>query len=172
VDNARLEAWVLDIIDRLRSGHPIEDSRVELKREWMPAPSAARRIAGHANAARGQAILWIVGIDEHSKDDPVKGVEGAGFGPWWPQVVAQFVELAPVVRDLNVYLRLPVDAPTMVSPDHDATVVAVIDHPRSAPSTNYFGQSEPPLASWAASASGGDPSTDDFVPGSRRMPTR
>lgn len=26
-----IEAWVLDIADRVQSGHPVEDSRVELK---------------------------------------------------------------------------------------------------------------------------------------------
>jgi hypothetical protein len=51
---AELEAWVLEVLERVEQGKPVEDSRVELKREWPDPERAARRIAGHANAARGE----------------------------------------------------------------------------------------------------------------------
>ena len=62
--NHEIEAWALGIIDRVIQKQPIEDDRVELKAEWPDALKAARRIAGHANAARGEPILWLIGVDE------------------------------------------------------------------------------------------------------------
>jgi hypothetical protein len=86
--NHEIEAWALGIIDSVKNGKPIEDSRVELKREW---PSdhwkSARQIAGHCNAARGEHVLWLVGIDQK------KGVMGAVYAElsnWFAQVDACF----------------------------------------------------------------------------------
>ena len=59
-----IENWVLEIIEQVESGQPNEDYRVELKAEWPDAKKAARRIAGHANAAHGEPILWVIGVDE------------------------------------------------------------------------------------------------------------
>ena len=69
-----IEFRVLDIIERLEKGQPIEDDMVELKTDW-PADhfKAARRIAAHANSARGEPIMWLIGIDEKN------GVGGADF---------------------------------------------------------------------------------------------
>ena len=104
----QIESWALSIIDRVKAGQPIEDSEVELKSEWIPAEKAARRIAGHANAARGAPILWLVGVDEK------KGVVGArheDLADWYPQVESQFDGLAPQLTDLNI----PVDGKTVVA---------------------------------------------------------
>jgi integrase len=87
MDAARIEAWALEIVDRLKAGQPIEDIRVEVKREWVTPERTARRLAGHANAARGDAILWLVGLDERDPSNPVVGVDVApslrpiGTGP-------------------------------------------------------------------------------------------
>ena len=82
---AELEEWVLNIVDKVKNGQWTEDSRVELKAQWPDdAYRAARRIAGHANAARGDSILWIIGIDESRNE-----VSGAGQGEmatWWQKV--------------------------------------------------------------------------------------
>ena len=56
----QIENWALDVINSVDAGHPSEDARVELKAEWIEAQKAARQIAGHANAARGDPILWLV----------------------------------------------------------------------------------------------------------------
>ena len=95
-----LEAWVLQIIDRVTSGQSIEDSRVELKAEWPDPKKAARQIAGHANTAHGEPILWLVGIDE--KRHTVTGATETELANWYPQVKGQFDGLAPRVVDLNV----------------------------------------------------------------------
>jgi hypothetical protein len=54
---SEIENWTLKIIDQLKAGQQIEESRVELKTTWIDSQEAARKIAGHANAARGEEIL-------------------------------------------------------------------------------------------------------------------
>jgi hypothetical protein len=97
---SEVETWASQIVDRLRAGQPLEDSRVELKREWIDAVKAARQLAGHANAARGDDILWLVGLDE--KGQQVSGVDPAGLLDWWNKTKAQFDELHPAMTDLVV----------------------------------------------------------------------
>jgi predicted DNA-binding transcriptional regulator AlpA len=48
-----LEAKVLRLAERIEAKQPIEDSLVEVKAEWIDPLRAARRLAGHCNAARG-----------------------------------------------------------------------------------------------------------------------
>jgi hypothetical protein len=98
-----IEEWVLRVVDQLRRGTRVEDARVELKSEWLDPKRAARRIAGHANAARGSTILWIIGIDD--EDAEIVGVASSEFLEWWEQVRAEFNELAPSVIDLVVPLE-------------------------------------------------------------------
>lgn len=107
-----LEAWVLSIGDRVKSKQPVEDFRVELKSEWPANPSrTARRLAGHCNAAHGEPVLWVVGLDEK------KGVVGADrceLPTWFGQVGKQFNGVVPdLVLDLNV-------------PTGDSTAVALL----------------------------------------------
>jgi len=99
MDNARLEYWVHEVLDRVLRSAPIEDSRVELKRQWIDPDKAARRIAGHANACRGEQVLWIVGVDEESG---VVGASHTEFSNWHSQVLSRFDGIAPSVQDLVV----------------------------------------------------------------------
>jgi hypothetical protein len=96
-----VEAWALRAIERVENQQPNEDSRVELKAEWPLDPArVARRIAGQANALRGEPILWIIGADEN------RGVIGAcqnEFSDWWAQVKSQFDGPSPVPRDVLVF---------------------------------------------------------------------
>ena len=96
-----IENWVLNIVDRVEKQQPLEDSRIELKSIWPENYSkTARQIAAHANAARGESILWIIGLDE------TEGFIGATFeelSSWWPQVIKNFDEnIYPNLIDLNV----------------------------------------------------------------------
>lgn len=103
----QIENWVLKIIDQVEAGQPNEDSRVELKSQWIEAKKAARLIAGHANAARGESILWIIGVDEKKG---VMGADNMELANWYPQVQSQFEDLAPqLLTDLNVRVREPND---------------------------------------------------------------
>jgi len=95
-----IENWALRIIEQVESGQPNEDYRVELKAEWPDAKKAARRIAGHANAAHGEPILWLIGVDE---EKGVVGVNNEELANWSAQVRAEFDGLAPqMLRDLNI----------------------------------------------------------------------
>jgi len=104
-----IEDWALSVIKQVESGQPNEDYRVELKSEWPDEQKAARQMAGHANAAHGEPILWLIGVDEE------KGVVGANdeeLANWSAGVRAKFDGLAPqIMRDLNV----PVEGETVVA---------------------------------------------------------
>ncbi len=97
----RLEARVLDIVARVEGGGRAEDDYVECKADWPEPAKAARRLAGHANAARGEPILWIMGLDEDahacaalSRTDP---------SSWLDQVLSRFPDgLAPDASFLTV----------------------------------------------------------------------
>ena len=100
----QVEAWALSVVDNVLKGHPIEDSRVEAKANWpMDSNQAARRIAGHANAAAGEPILWLIGVDERGRS--VTGADKKEMANWFPSVESQFNnQLAPsVICDLNVH---------------------------------------------------------------------
>ena len=104
-----IENWTLSVIEQVESGQPNEDSRVEIKAQWPDAEKAARRIAGHANAAHGEPILWLIGIDERKG---VVGVNNEELANWYAGVKAEFDGLAPqMLRDLNV----PVAGTTVVA---------------------------------------------------------
>ena len=100
MDDARLEHWVLQVLDRIVRGEPDEDSRVELKREWPDPAAAARRIAGHANACRGEEVLWIIGADEKAASVP--GAPDKEISKWYAEVSRRFDGIAPSLHDLVV----------------------------------------------------------------------
>ena len=95
----QLEAWVLSIVDRVRARQPIEDDRVELKADWPDSAKAARRVAGHANASRGTAVLWIIGLDEQRGVVPFAPTDPA---TWVQQLQPHFDGLGPSVETLSV----------------------------------------------------------------------
>lgn len=117
-----LEARILDIVERATRGQPIEDDRIELKREWPDDKhKAARGIGGLCNASGGDWVLWVVGVDEMA--GKVVGASQNNFADWWPQVKSQFDGVAPRVNELAV----PVDGGTVVGlmfePDRKPYVV-------------------------------------------------
>jgi hypothetical protein len=96
---SEIEALALQVVDRVGRQAPLEDARIELKAQWPDAPKAARQLAAHANGARGETILWLIGIDE------THGVVGASqndLSTWYPAVQACFDGLAPSVTDVVV----------------------------------------------------------------------
>lgn len=95
-----LEVWVLGILDRVRKGQGIEDSRIELKRDLPEPVKAARQLGGHANAAAGGSILWVIGVDENGK---IVGVDHTEVTVWWAKIGSRFDMLAPqLIMDLQV----------------------------------------------------------------------
>jgi hypothetical protein len=91
---AKIEAHVLEIYDTIKNGGKIEDDLVELKADWPEAEKAARRIAAHANAARGEPVLWIVGLDEERGVCPLGPTDPAD---WWAQVQSCFDGPGPLI---------------------------------------------------------------------------
>jgi hypothetical protein len=101
--NQEIESLVRDLADRVSKGLRIEDDRIEFKLQWMTDHNeAARRVAGHANQARAEWILWITGMSDSSgkfatpqpQVDPEK---------WWSQVESEFEgKVAPQPRILQV----------------------------------------------------------------------
>lgn len=107
----QIESWALDVIGCVETNRPIEDFRVELKSVWIPPEKAARRIAGHANAARGAPILWLIGVD---KEDGIVGAEYEDLADWYGRVQSYFDGLAPRLADCNVPVK------------EDRTIVALL----------------------------------------------
>ena len=87
------EHWALRVLNALDARTFGEDALVELKRDWpRDAYRAARRIAGHANAARGREVLWIIGVDEQAG---IVGAEASDMASWMPQVWQHFERSTP-----------------------------------------------------------------------------
>jgi hypothetical protein len=94
----RIEHWARDIIERLKKGQPIEDAGVELKADWIPDHrDAARRIAAQANAARGEPVLFLFGVDQKARK--VSGATNVDTADWYAQVKRHFDGFAPVLHD-------------------------------------------------------------------------
>lgn len=102
-----VERWVISVVDHLERGLRVEDDRVECKRQLIDHSKAARRLAGHANQAREDRILWVIGVDEDAAS-PVCGLSPGGPDPadWWSQVEAKFQDVAPAITWVNV----PIDS--------------------------------------------------------------
>ena len=105
-----LESWALSILQRLRSRQPTEDTRVECKASWVDVKNVARQLAGMANAANGEPILWLIGVDE--KGATIPGAEHHELNNWYPQLVKQFDGVAP---GLLVDLNIDIDEKTVVA---------------------------------------------------------
>src|SRR4051794_17777974 len=88
-----IEVWARAVIDRVQAKERNEDSRVELKRDWLTDYNkAARRLAAHANASRGEPILWLICVDE---DKGVCGASPTDTADWLARVKSEFQETAP-----------------------------------------------------------------------------
>jgi hypothetical protein len=101
MNDTDLEYRVITTADLVASGKPFEDSRTEIKREWpQDHYKAARQIAGLANAARGNHVVWIIGLDESLG---VVGALDTEVSDWWGKVCASFASgFAPRLHSLIV----------------------------------------------------------------------
>jgi len=99
----QLEAIVLQAIDRARSGTPVEDDRIELKRKWPDPLTKARQLAGAANKANGDYVIYIIGVDE--KTGQIVDHSEFDSADWWAQTSSQFDEVPP---DLNRHFAVSV----------------------------------------------------------------
>ncbi len=98
-NNAQLTVRVCDLVDVVASGQRIEDANVEAKADWIDPKQAARQLSAHANSARGEDILWILGLKEGRGVVELTSTEPAA---WFAQVASHFDGPAPRPHDLEV----------------------------------------------------------------------
>jgi hypothetical protein len=110
-----VETWAVRVVEATRNSRRVEDSRVEFKADWPDAVKAARRIAGHLNASRGEAVLWLIGVDETGV---IHDVAMDDFASWWGAVLPCFdgprprpVEVVIDGTDAS-YVALGIEGPT------------------------------------------------------------
>ena len=131
-----IEIWALRVIKQAQSTQPSEDKLTELKREWPTDHyKAARRIAGHANAAGGEPILWLIGVDQQT--GAVIGASHQEFSKWLAVIGSHFEGLVPRCPDLNITVN------------SGLTVVALVFDSMQAPyvvRNQEFGISKSPIS--------------------------
>lgn len=89
ISSSWVEAHAYDAIDKVLRGDRPEDSRIELKgRDVSDIARTARQLAAHANAARGEPIIWVFGVSENARE--VDGVEMGEFSTWISRVEKHF----------------------------------------------------------------------------------
>lgn len=100
----QLEYRALRLLEALAAGRPLldADAAAAVYRGWPgPAAAAARRLAAHANAARGREVLWLIGVEPTGRGP---GAETAKFQDWLDAVLPFFDGLAPTVTSLQIPL--------------------------------------------------------------------
>jgi hypothetical protein len=89
MNSREIEIWALRVIKQAQANQPSEDKLSELKREWpTDYNKAARCIAGRANAAGGEPIRWLIGVDENS--GTVMGANHQELTKWLAVIGGQF----------------------------------------------------------------------------------
>lgn len=92
----------MQAVDAVKAGGNPEDDRIEFKRSW-PAPEKARQLAAAANQARGDHLIYVIGVDD--KAGTVHPLDGTDPAIWWSQMAARFDDLAPdLVRHIGVQI--------------------------------------------------------------------
>jgi hypothetical protein len=77
----------------VQRGQTAEDFGVELKLKWPDDfERYARQLAGQANAARGEPVVWVIGVDERGA---VKGSSFVELSSWSTQLFKHFVGPKP-----------------------------------------------------------------------------
>ncbi len=77
---------------------------LQLKSIWIEPEKAAQRLAAHANSARSNPILWLIGIDE--KDGTVLGIDKNELASWWTSVQKYFDDGTPeLIYDFNLTIE-------------------------------------------------------------------
>lgn len=104
MNTQQLQTLLQPIIKAILDGRPVEDTRIEVKSIWIDPSQAARRLAGHANASRGEPIIWILGIDE--KKRKVTGIDTLEMDNWIKAVEKHFDGDAPaLVTHINIHIE-------------------------------------------------------------------
>ena len=91
-------------IDTVRGGGKLEDDRIEMKRSW-PGDNKARQLGGAANQARGEYLIYMIGVDE--QDGSIHPLGDTDWAAWWAQIESAFDDgVAPELeRHVVVHLN-------------------------------------------------------------------
>ena len=100
----QLEVLVLAAVERARKLQPIEDDRIEVKREWPEPAKKASQLAGSANRARGEVVIYVIGVDE--KTGLIHNPGSVEPAVWVAQVAAEFDGVPP---DFLLHQNVPID---------------------------------------------------------------
>lgn len=96
----QIESWALRALDAVARTQTNEDLRVELKARWpLDFAKTARQIAGQANAAGDEPVLWLIGVDEAQGVVDFPALE---FSDWYNQLARQFDALPPRMTPLGI----------------------------------------------------------------------
>ena len=105
MDKRRVEVRVNDLVEHVVGGGRIEDDFVECKALLVnDHRKVARQIAALANSARGESVMWIIGVDE-DKRCVVSAAGTDELANWWPAVERCFADLAPELQVIHVPTR-------------------------------------------------------------------
>ncbi len=100
----QLEYRALNLLEALAAGRRLieADAHAAIFPGWpAPAPRAARRLAAHANAARGRDVLWLIGV---GPDGRGPGGDLRKFDDWLATLLPFFDGLPPRITALKVPL--------------------------------------------------------------------
>ncbi|MGY2060148.1 hypothetical protein ACW9HQ_35225 [Nocardia gipuzkoensis] len=128
----QIEMRVNELVEHVVAGGNIEDEFVEAKAVW-PTLDKAGQLAGMANAAHGQPVMLIIGLDEKAKQ--IVALDDTDPADWWPQMRKQFafdvtpdLEVLTVATDHGVVVCLHFEtdrAPYMVKIQKDWATAAL-----------------------------------------------
>lgn len=105
-----LEYKVIELAERIKRKHNVEDSTVELKAEWPDDKAkAARILGGHGNSAMGEPLIWVIGLDE---DRGLVGADEKELSNWWSEVRSFFEN--HVAPDLITSVSVSVDGFSLI----------------------------------------------------------
>ena len=88
-----LEVLGLRQMERIERGDAPETG-CDFMLTWPKPALAARRLAGMANTARGNPLLWIIGLDRHRKR---RDCRFSGFEKWQASLRPHFDGLNPAI---------------------------------------------------------------------------
>jgi hypothetical protein len=107
---SELLARCLPILEAVKEGKPVEDSFVELKSQLPEEAKGARVLAGAANAASGEPVIWLVGVDE--KRHKIVGAAKEELSEWYPRLKHDFDGPAPILSKVE---NIPIDGQIVVA---------------------------------------------------------
>jgi hypothetical protein len=97
----QIEARAVQAIEAVLAGGRVEDDLIECKADW-PDESKVRQLAAHANAARGEPIIWLIGVDE--KTHQVTRPRDTDPADWWAVMSKRFDEVSPDLLHTTVHI--------------------------------------------------------------------